>query len=88
MKGEAANLGIDSYPTPPEMELTILVRQVEPGRRVRSVFFKPIDLPIPDVEPLAHALMDITLRPRVANEPIKRAELMELWCRYESVSRT
>jgi hypothetical protein len=87
MKGEAANLGVDSDPTPPQMELTILVRQVEPGRRLRSAFFKPTDLPLPDVEPLAHALMDLALRPRVANEPIERAELMELWRRYEAVSR-
>jgi hypothetical protein len=85
MKGEAAMFGVD---TPPGMELTILVRQLEPGRRVRSAFFKPTDLPIPDVEPLAHALMDLSLRPRVTNEAIERAELMELWRRYESVNRT
>jgi hypothetical protein len=72
MKGEAANLGLDSDPTPPEMELTILVRQVEPGRRLRSAFFKPTDLPLPDVEPLAHALMDLPCAP---GSPMSRSSM-------------
>jgi hypothetical protein len=45
---------------PPGHELQILVRQVEPGLRVRTGFFRNLEIDdIPDIEPMIHALFDL-----------------------------
>jgi len=40
-------------------EYQVLVRQVEPGTRLRMVFGRNLEVPIPDVEPLIHAMFDM-----------------------------
>lgn len=48
-----------SIPQPPSgHEHQVLVRQVEPGRRIRISFCRNTEVPIPDIEPLLHALFD------------------------------
>jgi hypothetical protein len=81
MEGEAEAFGFDEEP-PPGHELTMLVRQVEPGRRIRFAFYKFRGLPVPDAEPLAHALYDIAARDGGTGKPINKAELMALCSRY------
>ncbi|WHU03665.1 hypothetical protein [Sphingomonas sp. NIBR02145] len=40
-------------------EMQILVRQVEPGKRMRLSFGRNLDVPIPDDEEVLHALFDL-----------------------------
>jgi hypothetical protein len=40
-------------------ELLFIVRQVEPGNRLRAGFVVPSGMPIPDDEGIAHALFEI-----------------------------
>jgi hypothetical protein len=44
---------------PPGHELQILVRQVEPGLRIRNGFYRNLAIEIPDIEPVLHALFDL-----------------------------
>jgi hypothetical protein len=81
MEGEAEAFGFDEEP-PPGHELMMLVRQVEPGRRIRLGFYKLVGLPVPDAESLAHALCDIAARDAGTGKPVNKAELMALCERY------
>ncbi len=45
--------------TQPGHVIFVVVRQVEPGVRVRIPFFRNLDVPIPDIEPVVHALFDL-----------------------------
>ena len=57
---EAKVCGFDALgPMPPKHDVQILVRQVEPGARVRTPFGRNLDLPIPDEETVLHALFDL-----------------------------
>ncbi len=60
-KGEASSLSKDVVlGAPPEKyRYEILVRQVEVGRRVRTVFCRNTEVPIPDEEEVVHAIFDI-----------------------------
>lgn len=42
----------------------VLVRQVEPGRRIKKTFGRNLDAPIPDVEAIIHALLTWWARAR------------------------
>jgi hypothetical protein len=53
-------------PTPPDCELQVLVRQVEPGKRVRVGFHRLLEMPIPDDENFIHALFDLVSENRAA----------------------
>jgi hypothetical protein len=47
----------------------MLLRQVEPGKRIKAGFFVPSQvLPVPDAEAVAHALFDIATE----REPMPR----------------
>jgi hypothetical protein len=52
---------LSSFDVPPGHELQVLVRQLEPGHRVRIGFCRNLELPIPDVESLIHAMFDIVV---------------------------
>ncbi|GEM_PF-3389268 len=45
-------------PMPAGHELQVVVRQVEPGQRIRSFFGRNLAVPIPDDEAVIHALFD------------------------------
>jgi hypothetical protein len=50
-------------------QLLVLLRQVEPGKRIKSGFFISDELlPVPDVEAVAHVLFDIATR----RQPVPR----------------
>lgn len=44
---------------PPNHEIQILVRQIEPGLRMRASFCRNLTTEIPDVEPILHAIFDL-----------------------------
>jgi len=72
-----------SDPTPEGHRLLVLLRQVEPGKRIQSGFFISDELlPVPDVESVAHALFDIATR----REPVPRngEEMCALIEKYQS----
>jgi hypothetical protein len=57
---DALQAGSDKDEPPPiGHEFQILVRQVEPGTRMRIVFCRNMEVPIPDLEPLIHAIFDV-----------------------------
>lgn len=43
--------------------LEIVVRQVEEGKRIRTIFCRNIDTPIPDIEEVIHAIFDSVSQP-------------------------
>ncbi len=49
----------DEVPPPVGRELLVLVRQIEPGKRVRICVDRPPDAPIPDAEPILQAMFDL-----------------------------
>jgi hypothetical protein len=52
-----------SDPAPEGHRLLVLLRQVEPGKRIKSGFLISDELPpVPDVEAVAHALFDIATK--------------------------
>lgn len=59
--GEAPSLSKElGTDKPPEnYRYEILVRQVEVGKRVRTLFCRNMDVPIPDTEEVVHGLFDI-----------------------------
>ena len=64
---------------PPGHVLLMLVRQAEPGKRVRTGFFLNTDLwPVPDDDAIAHALFDVATRLQaVPQGSAERAALVE-----------
>lgn len=62
-------------------EHQVLVRQVEPGTRLRIPFGRNLEIPIPDIEAVVHALFDIVAG---SNGGVVNArEVIELAKRYE-----
>lgn len=59
-EGEAETLPaeITKAEIPANHQLEILVKQVEPGARIRTVFCRNTDFPIPDQEEIIHAIFD------------------------------
>ena len=57
---EASASGFSAVGAMPDRhEMQILLRQVEPGKRMRLPFGRNLDVPIPDDETVLHALFDI-----------------------------
>jgi hypothetical protein len=57
--GELEGLPFSAEPIPAGHEFQILVRQVQPGTRLRIAFCRNMEVPIPDIEPLLHAAFDM-----------------------------
>jgi len=56
-------VGPEELVAPEGHRLLLLLRQVEPGKRIKTGFFISSELPpVPDVEAVAHALFDIATR--------------------------
>lgn len=86
--GEADTLPPDLRSTklPPRHELQVIVRQIEPGKRIRMPFGRNVDTPIPDVEAVLHALFDSVANGRPGIE-IKVADVASRARPYLNPSR-
>lgn len=72
-----------SESAPDGHQLLLLLRQVEPGKRIKVGFFISNELlPVPDIEAVAHALFDIATK----REPIPRngKALCALLAKYQT----
>jgi sRNA-binding protein len=70
----------DDYELPPDHEVLMLIRQVEPGKRMKLAYAMPTKLlPMPDEEELIHAMFDLVAR----GTQVKLRELCELRDRYK-----
>lgn len=67
-------------------EYQALVRQVAQGQRIRTPFGRNIEVPIPDIEKVLHALFDIV----AGGQPgvVTSGQVAELASRYAARSRT
>lgn len=72
-EGELPTLGSPPENVPPGHEVQVLVRQVEPGKRVRHQFIRNLEAPVPDVESILHALFDLATRGEEGKEVQKSA---------------
>lgn len=68
---------------PSRHELQILVRQVEPGKRMRLPFGRNLDVPIPDDEAVLHALFDVVSGERDEGPVITSEAIRKALARYE-----
>jgi hypothetical protein len=81
LPGELSSTLTDDLSVPPGHELQILVRQVEPGLRVRTGFYRNLEIDIPDIEPVIHALFDL-MAERRDPIPISVDEVAKLALKY------
>lgn len=63
---------------PPNHAFQVLVRQVQPGMRARVPFGRNTEVPIPDIEPLMHALFDLAGGTGKTKGVISTAEIAKL----------
>lgn len=65
-EGEAATIPnhIMTAPLPDKHRIEILARQIEVGQRVRMIFCRNTEFPIPDSEEIIHAIFDIVSQPK------------------------
>jgi hypothetical protein len=63
-------------------ELQIIVRQVEPGKRMRLSFIRNLKVDIPDIEEILHAIFDIVSISHDKNIPIRVVEIGMLAEKY------
>ena len=67
---------------PPGHEWQIVVRQVTPGERVKMPLCRNTACPIPDVEPVLHAVFDLAAKDREPGAVISVKEAAELALKY------
>jgi hypothetical protein len=80
---EASASGFSALGAMPDRhEMQILVRQVEPGKRMRLPFGRNLDVPIPDDEPVLHALFDIVGRQGGDGSVISMDMMRDAMARY------
>lgn len=73
---------------PPNHEVQILVRQVEPGKRARLPFGRNLAIPIPDDEEIIHALFDVVSKGGRKESVIDIREVTELANKYAASRAT
>jgi hypothetical protein len=75
--------GVVEKPCSPGWELQVLVRQIEPGKRVRMGFLRCLKMPVPDNEAFIHAMFDFVAE----NRDITAGELLERVLMYQAQER-
>lgn len=80
--GEFGSIERDFLTPPEHHEVQTLVRQIEPGRRIRTPFCRDMRTPIPDLEPLLHAIYDLVSKSGGAARVLPVAEVAELAMKY------
>ena len=68
-------------------EFQVLVRQIEPGKRVRTPFYTNVKVPIPNDEAIIHALFDMLANPSRKQGVVSIDEVAELAKKYSNVPR-
>jgi hypothetical protein len=58
-EAEAMPMGVPTDQLPPNHRIEMLVRQVEPGKRIRKAFCRNTEIDVPDREEIIHAIFDI-----------------------------
>jgi hypothetical protein len=86
-EGEQATLLSGAVEIPPDHQLEALVRQVEAGRRVRVAFIRNTTVPIPDIEPVIHALFDSVSAASGTGKVLSVAEVAALARSYSDPSK-
>lgn len=81
--GELEGLPEATTPLPSGHEFQILLRQVQPGTRLRTAFCRNLEIPIPDIEPLMHALFDVVSASN--GGAVSTEQVAELALRYASI---
>jgi hypothetical protein len=67
----------------PHHEFQVLVRQIEPGLRLRQPFYRDLTTPIPDSEHILHAMFDLYTDPaRVPGQAVSMCTVTTLALRY------
>ena len=66
---------------PPGHRFETVIRQVQPGMRIRKIYARNIALDVPDIEPLLHALFD-RVSAGAPGVPISHGEVAELALKY------
>lgn len=81
---EAATLpaGIKTANIPENHRLEILVRQVQVGARIRVIFVRNVEFPIPDSEEVIHAMFDVVSQPGKQGTAISPDEIAALARKY------
>jgi hypothetical protein len=82
--GEFKGKKFPPFDPPPTHEFQVLVRQVEPGQRVKLVFCRNMEVELPDVEAILHAIFDIEASSSDGDKgrPISVREVAEIAMRY------
>jgi len=78
--GELDDVSDLQGPVPAGHELQVLLRQVEPGKRLRTAFCRNLEMSIPDVEPVIHAIFDVVSASK--GGVVSHKEVAELAQRY------
>ncbi|MGK9055251.1 hypothetical protein [Neorhizobium petrolearium] len=83
-EGEASSFPPDvlRLQVPEGHKMEVLVRQVEVGKRARTLFCRNSEVPIPDLEEVVHALFDTVSRPG-GRRVISVDEIAQLARRYD-----
>jgi hypothetical protein len=68
---------------PDKHRLEIIVRQVEVGKRIRTIFCRNIETPIPNVEEIIHAIFDSVSQP-AKHGVISVKEIADLATKYSA----
>ncbi len=78
--GTIARIYFDSLP--PDHEVQIVVRQIEPGKRIRAPFGRNMAIPIPDNEEIIHAIFDMIFKTDRKQDVIGIREVAERANKY------
>ena len=88
LPGERESFPAQARPSslPPGHEIQVVVRQVQPGQRVRVPFGRNLATPVPDQEAVVHALFDSVSRRRSGSAVISVEEVAASAERYGSTT--
>jgi len=81
--------GVKTEP-PPGYEMQVIVRQLEPGCRMRFPFFRNTAVPLLDSEPFLHAVFDLHIDKQKKNDmtPVTTKSVAELAMQYATSFET
>ncbi len=84
LPGELASFPQDMIsPTlPADHEIQVVIRQIQPGQRARIPFGRNLQMPIPDIEPVIHAIFDAVSDRRGHSSIISVADVSAIAERY------